>query len=190
MKKAMESDRDFQYALLEFRNAPIAGMSYSPAQLLQSRHLKDKLPTPATALQPKLVEEAPSMLYSRQQKQKQYYDRTARPLPDIKVGDTVQLREGKEWTPAVIADKHPAPRSFQVTTEDGREYRRNRRFLRHTLEPPPVISCPIDDAPIATPARSTHTKPNVAPAAEPAPSRSSTRVKSTPVWHKDYVVSK
>ena len=39
LKKAKEGENDEELALLELRNTPITGMSYSPAQLLMNRRL-------------------------------------------------------------------------------------------------------------------------------------------------------
>ena len=47
----------------------------------------------------------------------------------------VKLRpDSKEWTKAAV-DKEVDVKSYQVRTEDGHMYRRNRRHLKHTREP-------------------------------------------------------
>ena len=47
----------------------------------------------------------------------------------------VKLRpDSREWTKAAI-DKEVDNRLYQVRTEDGRAYRRNRRHLKRTREP-------------------------------------------------------
>ena len=43
---------------------------------------------------------------------------------------------------AVVTGKHETPRSSIVTDETGREYRRNRRHIHLTREPPVTI---VDD---------------------------------------------
>ena len=63
-----------------------------------------------------------------------YYDRNAKPLPQIKEDNTVRIRKGKSWEPAIVSEKHTAPRSFIVTTPDGTAYRRNRCHLLPTNE--------------------------------------------------------
>ena len=45
-----------------------------------------------------------------------------------------QRPNSKEWTKATV-DKEVHIRSYQVHTEDGRNYRRNCRHLRQTREP-------------------------------------------------------
>jgi len=45
MRKAVESNQDVAVALLQYRNAPVAGREYCPAQLLFNRSLRTRLPT-------------------------------------------------------------------------------------------------------------------------------------------------
>ena len=45
LKKASEEGRDPYLALMAYRNTPVTGMSYSPAQMLMSRSLNTKVPT-------------------------------------------------------------------------------------------------------------------------------------------------
>ena len=138
MRKAAEEGRDIHLAMLEYRNTPISGLEYSPAQLLMSRMLKDKLPTPTTLLFPKLSQEAHRSLSARQERQRKYHDRGTKILPPLQVGDPVRIQQGRIWSPAVIMEKHEAPRSFRVRTNDGQVYRRNRKFLRHSHGSEPV----------------------------------------------------
>ena len=75
----------------------------------------------------------------RQQKQKFYHDKNAKPLKELDVGDTVRLRREKEWIPAKVVEKDKHPRSYHVTTEQGTTYRRNRRDIVKTNEAPVVV---------------------------------------------------
>ena len=207
MRKAAEDGRDIHLALLEYRNTPISDLEYSPAQLLMSRMLKDKLPTPTTLLFPKLPREAHKSLSARQERQKKYHDRGTRVLPPLQVGDPVRIQQGRIWSPAIIMEKHEAPRSFRVRTKDGQVYRRNRKFLRQSFESEPVQ--PVQAAPPAssitahpvqatTPASPSPT-PGAAPyetvagSMEPPPSmpevpirRTSDRLRNEPKWLDDY----
>ncbi len=47
--------RDPYIAMLEYRNTPISGLRYAPAQLAMSRLLRSKLPTSRSVLQPRVV---------------------------------------------------------------------------------------------------------------------------------------
>ena len=58
-------------------------------------------------------------------------------MPKLHAGDTVRIRPfGKEksWTKAQVRDQVDI-RSYEVRTEDGRVYRRNRKHLRLSREP-------------------------------------------------------
>ncbi len=74
-------------------------------------------------------------LKSNQLKTKQYYDRGARPLPDLKPGDYVRVQEDTHWKPAKVVEVCEAPRSY-VVESDGHKLRRNRRHLIQTSEQP------------------------------------------------------
>ena len=89
LRKACEDENDPYIALLEYRNTAVSGLKESPAHLLMSRMLKSKLPTSASLLKPKVAENAPEKLKGRRDKQKMYYDRNAKPLPQIKERETV-----------------------------------------------------------------------------------------------------
>ena len=61
MRKANQEGRYPHLTLLEYRNTPISGLSYSPSQLLMSRMLRDKMSTSASLLIPKVPESAYNM---------------------------------------------------------------------------------------------------------------------------------
>lgn len=155
-RKAFEHGNDPYIVLLEYRNTAISRLKESPAQLLMSRVLKSKLPTSASLLKPRVLEKAQEKLKERSERQKMYYDCNMKPLPQIKEDDTVRSRKRKTWEPAIVSEKHTAPRSFIVTTPDGTAYRRNRRHLQSPNEAPPVITGPAYDDPVAPVAAFTH----------------------------------
>ena len=99
LKKADESKQDAFLALLEFRNSPISGMEESPAELLMSRKLRTRLPTPKYLLKPmpRPTSQVRQQLLSRQQSQKNFYDHGTRPLPELHQGEAVRIQQGREW---------------------------------------------------------------------------------------------
>ena len=149
LRKALEDHKDPAIALLDYRNTPVSGLKYSPAQLLMSRRLKDKLPVASKLLKP-AVADAKHDLEERQKKQKKYYDRGTRKRSPFKIGDSVRIKSNSDrtWKQAVVTGEHPAPRSYLVTTDEGSTYRRNTKFLKKSAEPKPKISPPIDDMPL------------------------------------------
>ncbi|WAR27095.1 hypothetical protein MAR_012799 [Mya arenaria] len=67
---AHENGQDESIALQEYRNTPITGCEYSPAQMLMSRRLRDKIPTKSDLLKPKVCENAFEQLLKCQKNQK------------------------------------------------------------------------------------------------------------------------
>ena len=66
----MEEGKEPQLALLEYRNTPLSRISYSPAQLLMCRRLKDMLATRSNLLEPKVPQSVSMRVKQRQLKQK------------------------------------------------------------------------------------------------------------------------
>ena len=133
LKKAREEGKDEMMALLEFRNTPVTGLRESPAQLLMSRHLRSSLPMTAEMLKPQVSTGAKAALEHRQARQKFYYDKTAKSLPELKSND-VRYPRNKSWEPAVVIGRHTSPRSYDIRTAQGTQLRRNRRHLKKTME--------------------------------------------------------
>ena len=71
-------------------------------------------------------------IMSNKQKVKQYYDRTAKHLEPLAVGDTVRIKlNNKLWKPAAIVKQHDYRSYTAKTKDDNVLYRRNRRhFLK------------------------------------------------------------
>jgi hypothetical protein len=144
LKKSADSGNDPYIALMQYRNAPLAGLMYSPAQLLFGRSLRTKLPSTSTCLQPNRQSPRDSLVeWQRQQKER--YDLNARALPPLQEGDAVRVKHNSQWLPAVVLEQHATPRSYIVATEDGSTLRRNRRHLNRTSESPVASQPTVDD---------------------------------------------
>ncbi|XP_008484637.1 uncharacterized protein K02A2.6-like [Diaphorina citri] len=113
-------------ALLQYRNYPIVGIGYSPAQMLFNRNLKEKIPVRSSALCPKVIdpEEIRNKIAAMHDSNKKYYDRTARPLPDCNVGDDVLIKTQPQrpWERGVVIQHHNTPRSYLVKQYGGRVF--------------------------------------------------------------------
>jgi len=124
-------------------------------------------------------------------------------LPQLKEGDSVRFKKpgDKHLSHAVVTGKHETPRSYMITDETGREYCRNRRHIHLTQEPPVTMlnDCLIDESesvttqssvnsPSVTRESDANLEPDPLDANASSAPRRSTRVKSVPVWHKDYVM--
>ena len=139
LKKVHEDGKDSYLCLLEYRNTTVTGMKELPAQILISIRLRTKIPTSGKLLKPKVSRGVKSKLMKRQISQKFYYDKMTSKLPKLKKNDTVRIRKGKEWHPAIVYKQYELPNSFVVKTPDGSTYRRTRHLLKTKEGPPPII---------------------------------------------------
>lgn len=151
LRKGVESGDDSFLALLELRNTPISELGHSPAELLMSRKLRTMVPVSSSLLKPKVVDKARERLLQRQVKQKLYYDRGTKSLPELQAGDSIRVQKGSAWEPGVVVGKCNTPRSYDIITANGQELRRNRSHLLATKEPAPTIipseTTPTDETP-------------------------------------------
>ena len=146
IRKAEMDGRDPYLALLEYRNSPVAGMPFSPAQMLMSRLLRSKIPSASKLLSPKVVKPE-NQLRRNKESQVRYYNRGSKTLPSLQPGDVVRIRRGKYWKPAIVERSDCHPRSY-IVAHEGREFRRNRRDLLKSSEPAPAPVLPeLDDSP-------------------------------------------
>ena len=154
MKKASNAS-DVQLAILNWRNTPSEGSRYSPVQKLQSRRTKSLLPATDAMLQPKIAQGVQEEITQKRKQAKTYYDRGAKPLPELEIGQPVRMQpilKGAKWEKAVTVQQ-VGNRSYLVETENGKRYRRNRRFLRTTDEN--ISDTPTSEDQVAKPQENT-----------------------------------
>ena len=140
LAKAVKSEQDPYLVLLvmDWRNTPTETLNSSPVQRLFGRRTKTRLPTSNQLLKPKLPEEVSQKLKLQKAKESLYYNKGAKELEELRPGGIVRLQPStsqtgkkKDWTQARVKGKVDI-RSYQVRTEDGRVFGRNRGHLRHT----------------------------------------------------------
>ena len=91
--KAKADKKDPLIGLLEYRATPLE-IGQSPAEILFGRQIRSVLPV----VKERLIPRAPNTdhirngIMSNKQKVKQYYDRTAKSLKPLAVGDTVCIK--------------------------------------------------------------------------------------------------
>ena len=203
LRKPREEGIDPNKALLQYRNAPIVGIGYSPAQLLFNRRLQDDIPVSKKLLYPRIPESAIEKLLDRQDQQKKHYDKRTKIHQKFKPGENITARIENRWVPARIEKEHYTPRSFIVMTEKGQKYRWNRRFLNKSenkvdINPPyperiqeENYEKEMPDQTVEPLDRSERTQPEVPDEPklpEPAEDRPR-RNRKPPKWHKDYIVN-
>ena len=129
-RKADCADEDPWKAFLHWRNMPTEGMHCSPAQWLMSRRLRTLLPV-AQLLEPQVITglRVTDKLRVKHQAVKLTYDRSARDLPELNIGQPIRMkpllgdRTGR-WRRGVCLQQ-VGPQSYLVNVE-GTAYRRNR----------------------------------------------------------------
>ena len=137
LKKSKAAGTDFHLALLAWRNTPSEGLESSPAQRMFGRRTRTLIPTTSELLKPKIVEDVQGKLLRRKQLQAKHYNISAKELPPLSKGEIVRVkptdRSGR-WFKARV-EQQVDVRSYEVRTEDGKIFRRNRRHLRSSNEP-------------------------------------------------------
>ncbi|PIK42673.1 hypothetical protein BSL78_20470 [Apostichopus japonicus] len=138
IKKTSESKGDFYLNLLNWRNTPTEGLNSSPAQRLYSRRTKTLIPTVNSLLKPKVPNNVKSNKQS-ESKTSKIYNRGVKELRKLNKGETVRVKiniddRQSTWEKAQVQEQVDI-RSYKIRTEDGREYRRNRRHIRPSNEP-------------------------------------------------------
>lgn len=97
------------------------------------------LPVPATHLQPKTVKpkDVQQRLRDIRRKQRTYYNRGSKPLPELPLGARVTVYNvpSGTWSPATIIQRGDSPRSYILKGEDGRRFQRTREHLRPSHTP-------------------------------------------------------
>ena len=141
LRKCKAAGEDEFLAVLNHRNTPSHEVDESPAQRLFSRRTRTLLPIAASLLEPKMKDllVRKRILKRKSEKQAEYFDKKAKDLPILEEGEVVRMKPHvlgqKVWKKAVVA-KRLDERSYEVQTESGTMYRRNRVQLKKTKEKP------------------------------------------------------
>ena len=197
LEKVNSEGGDMHKSMLEWRNAVTPGSKSSPAQRLMSRRTRSFMPCADSMLQPTVISNVPAEIVKRRKTSKQYYDKTAKDLPKLVVGQPVNVKahpqkRGSNWKPGCVVAVEPH-RRYTVEV-DGRKYHRNRIHIRdrvqstNILDPPEEVStptCPASEVTDETPPAQPDITPPLCPPAEPC--RRSARVSKAPKYLEDYV---
>ena len=134
MKKCMKGKEDTYLGLLSLRNTPQEGIVTSPAQRMFGRRTRTLIPTLPEKLKPSTVDLDVQRKPIEQKKitvAERYAHRRA--LKPLSPGETVRMQPiesgKKDWRQATVSTQIKR-RSYEVITDDGKKYRRNRQFLR------------------------------------------------------------
>jgi hypothetical protein len=124
------SDENRLLGLMEYRSTPTKDMCYSPAQLVQNRRLKTKLPIKENLLMPRNLSELSGQFKKKAHNSKKYYDKNCKDRKPFEAGDKIRILKNKKWIEGEVIRKHHTPRSYIVRDKDDVELRRNSYFLK------------------------------------------------------------
>lgn len=131
LKKALD-EGDLNLYLMNYRNNPISGLSYLPAQLLQSRRLRTLLDNfNEKCLKPLVVDASEEMGESKERQITYYNKNSGKVESKFYLGEKILIQNklSYTWLPGVIIEKTKFPRSY-IKNEKGRLLRGNTSFLK------------------------------------------------------------
>uniref|UniRef100_A0A8D8SYR9 Uncharacterized protein K02A2.6 n=1 Tax=Cacopsylla melanoneura TaxID=428564 RepID=A0A8D8SYR9_9HEMI len=137
-KKSAHEGKDINLFLLNYRNSPVAGFPWPPAQLLYSRQLRSKLPVAPVHLLSTVVDPVVSRnrMLSHQNDQELWYNRMrGKQCNEFYVGESVLVRNVKTnvWERGIVVEKMNF-RLYMIRFENGRVFRRNSLYIRKLYE--------------------------------------------------------
>jgi hypothetical protein len=125
-----KSEDELVQAILAMHQTPVEIGRPTPAQLHFGRNVRDEI---HDKILPAQVDWQEVRERKEQQKreEKKKYDRAARDLPELRIGQKVRVSWGKEWKSAVVLEKDPRPRSYRLKMEGSEKVvERNRVMIR------------------------------------------------------------
>lgn len=128
--KKSDTSEEILIGLMEYRNTPSKDIIFSPAQLLQSRRLRTKIPTSLNMLKPKMNEGVSELMRKKTLNNEKYFNKNIRDRKEFADNQKIFIRKDDVWVPGTIVNKFTTPRSYMVRDENNRSYRRNSQFLK------------------------------------------------------------
>ncbi len=159
-KNMLKKTKDFHAAMLNYRNTPQEGHSYSPAQRMMNHRTKTLLPTSNELLQPKLVDPKVVVkeINQKRAKAKVAFDRragiehTSPPVGTYAYVKPSPRNRGQPWTFGEIIERDG--RSYTIQSGPHKIVRRNRIHVRPAAAPTsPTTVTVVHTPPAAAPRR-------------------------------------
>lgn len=132
--KKSENEEQILISLMAYRATPTKHMNYTPSQLVQNRIIRTDIPMHTNKSKPKLCNDAENQLQKKQQKSKEYYDKSVKLRVGLKVNEKVLFKNNDKWIIGHIIALHESPRSYIIQSNDGRVYRRNSIHIKKYYE--------------------------------------------------------
>lgn len=95
--KKSSNENEIYESILAYRTTPVKFMKYCPAPMLQNRIPRNDLPMHDKKLKPNLCNDVESQLKLKQEKMKQYYDRTTRQRDALQNNQNVLFVNNQKW---------------------------------------------------------------------------------------------
>lgn len=146
LTKAVHDNKDLYLTMLEYRNTPLTDKLPSPAEMLYCRRLRGILPCTQDFLKPKVFKNVREKLVERQVVQKFNFDKTARPMRKLLVGENVLIKlVNDKWVKCIVVGYKPESNNRAYILKNcvtGKIYVRNRFHIK----PLPSTSQSTDDS--------------------------------------------
>lgn len=141
---------EFDRGLLELRNTPTPA-GRSPAQVLYGRPLRSCVPASPESFSAEWqarTEDCDRRAATHKEEAHQHYDKHARPLPKLCVGQHVRIQDptSHRWDKVGVVMGLGRSRDYELRLPSGRVWWRNRRHLRPI---PPPSDDPLPHIPVA-----------------------------------------
>ena len=154
MEKAEESGSDPHLAMQIYRATPIRPGQLSPGEMLSQRKYRALLPIHQYLHpNPEINREAQ---IAQKQAQRDDYDRTAKKLQDLQQFQSVRFQLDPKkpiWQKATVVQQpnESSPRRYEVQTESGARYFRNRGHIRPAIDIQPEEFNQAPSTPVTEP---------------------------------------
>ena len=122
--------------ILQWKNTPPKSTGLSPAIMLYGHPIQDAIPCHKSSLSRNWHDDKLRIDREAARRKEKYYNRGAKPLTQLKVGDfvCVQNINTKRWNGyGQVMECHQAQRRYLIKLESGLIIRRNRIHLRKRL---------------------------------------------------------
>ncbi|XP_033127976.1 uncharacterized protein K02A2.6-like [Anneissia japonica] len=199
ISKNILKQTDYISALMAYRSTPIPSLGLSPSVLLMGREIRTTLPQLHVKLKPYTPNQKDIRVADKSYKRKGevYYNSKygARNLKELKPGDKEKIKSKHGWgSTGRIVKCAGTPRSYIVEV-NGKMYRRNRRNILYAphssiysdieFDFDTQLSCNVQpDEPMILRDVQSSTQETTQGVL-----RRSSRRKTVPVWHSDYVMN-
>ena len=168
-KGILRKSNDPFLGILEYRNSPLKDLGKTPNELMfNGRVMRTNLPVSTNLLKEgnDNSENLKAKFESAVVQQSKYYNKSAKDLPELNIGDSIRYRKKaneRVWDKAELIE-NLGNRNYRIRNSRGNELIRNRFHLIKTGEIPmksPSLQSDVTDSPIVTEGSSIVSQPDL-----------------------------